>query len=56
MLMESTIQPSRVWHVDHDQPPASSFFIERTSLYTLVSCLPRDRNTLSKAWKSVRCT
>ena len=53
MLMESTIHPSRVWHVDHEKSPKFSFFSERNSLRYLVSCLSRGLNTLSNAWKSV---
>ena len=56
MLMESTIQPSMVLHVDHEQSPASSFLSERTSLRCLVYCRSRGRNTLSSVWKSVRQT
>ena len=56
MLAESIFQPSMVWHVDHDQSPASIFFIERTSLRCLVSCRSRGRNTFSSVWKSVRRT
>ena len=51
MLMESTIHPSRVWHVEHEQSLASSFFSERTSLRYLLSCLSRGLNTLSNTWK-----
>ena len=54
MLTESTIDPSMVWHVEHEQSPASSFFVERTSLHCLVSCRSRGRNTLLSAWNSVR--
>ena len=56
MLTESTIHPSTVWYVDHEQSPASSFLSERTSLQFLVSCQSRGWNTLSSAWKSVRRT
>ena len=31
MFTESTIHPIMVWHVDHEQSMASSFFSERTS-------------------------
>ena len=56
MFMESTIHPNMVWQVDHEQSPALSFFIERTSLRYLVSCRSRGRNTLSSAWNSVQRT
>ena len=49
MLMESTIHPSMVWHVDHEQSPASIFLSEKTSLRFLVSFWSRGRNTLSNA-------
>ena len=56
MLTESTIHPSMVCYVDHDQYPASSFLRGGTSLHCLVSCRSRGRNTLSSVWKSVRRT
>ena len=33
MLMESTIHPSMVWHVDHEQSPVSSFLSESVTKY-----------------------
>ena len=56
MLTESTIHPSMVWQVDHEKYPASSFFIEKTSLRCLVPCRSRVWNTLSSAWNIVRRT
>ena len=56
MLMESTIHLSRVCHVDQEHSLASIFFSKRTSLRCLVSCFLRGRNSLSKAWKSLRRT
>ena len=56
IMIESKIHPNMVWHVKHEQSPASSFLSKRNSLRCLVSYRSRVRNTLSSAWKSVRRT